>query len=71
MIINVSIDGNNSVLFDLLLGMALGLILGTVLYAIFDITDISAFVEDTKSQDLLSTRERQRPVYSTNMIVHQ
>ena len=48
----VSIDGVNSVIFDLLLGTVQGSILGPVLYAIFvspifDIADLSAFADDT------------------------
>ena len=47
----VSIDGENSVIFDLLLGTVQGSILGPVLYAIFvspvfDIVDLSAFADD-------------------------
>jgi hypothetical protein len=49
---NVSIDGVNSVLFDLLLGTLQGSILGPVLYAIFvspmfDIDFFLSFVDDT------------------------
>jgi hypothetical protein len=47
----VSIDGEASVLFDLLLGTVQGSILGPVLYAIFvspifDIADLTAFAND-------------------------
>ena len=47
----VSIDGKNSVLFDLLLGTVQGSVLGPVLYAIFvspifDIDDMLAFADD-------------------------
>ena len=48
----VSIDGENSVLYDLLLGTVQGSILGPVLYAIFvspmfDLEELSAFADDT------------------------
>lgn len=47
----VSIDGTNSVLFDLLMGTVQGSILGPILYAIFvsplfDICELSAFADD-------------------------
>ena len=47
----VSIDGNNSLLYDLLLGTVQGSVLGPVLYAIFisplfDLEDLSAFADD-------------------------
>ncbi len=47
----VSIDGESSVLYDLLLGTVQGSILGPVLYAIFispifDIADLTAFADD-------------------------
>ena len=53
----VSIDGESSVLFDLLLGTVQGSILGPVLYAIFvspifDIADLSAFADDKYVQKL-------------------
>jgi hypothetical protein len=48
----VSIDGENSVLYNLLLHTVQGSILGPVLYAIFvtpmfDLAELSAFVDDT------------------------
>ena len=48
----VSIDGSNSILFDLLLGTVQGSILGPILYAIFvsplfDIEEFDAFADDT------------------------
>ena len=48
----VSIDGSNSILYDLLLGTVQGSILGPVLYAIFvspvfSIAELSAFADDT------------------------
>ena len=48
----VSIDGSNSILFDLLLGTVQGSILGPILYAIFvsplfDIDEFDAFADDT------------------------
>ena len=48
----VNIDGENSILYDLLLGTVQGSILGPVLYAIFvspmfDLADLSAFADDT------------------------
>ena len=47
----VSIDGNNSLLYDLLLGMVKGSVLGPMLYTIFisplfDLEDLSAFADD-------------------------
>ena len=47
----VSIDGQNSTLFDLLLGTVQGSILGPILYAIFvspmfDLCDLSSFADD-------------------------
>ena len=49
---HVSIDGENSVLYDLLLGTVQGSILGPVLYAIFvspifKITDLELFADDS------------------------
>ena len=47
----VSINGVNSILYDVLLGTVLGSILGPVLYAIFispvyDLEDVSSFADD-------------------------
>ena len=47
----VCVNGQNSTLYDLLLGTVQGSVLGTVLYAIFisplfDIEDLSAFADD-------------------------
>jgi hypothetical protein len=53
----VSIDGNNSMLFDLLLGTVQGSILGPVLYAIlvsplFILEDLDSFADDTFIQSI-------------------
>jgi hypothetical protein len=53
----LSIDGSNSIIFDLLLGYVEGSILGPVLYALyvsplFEIEDFSTYVGDTCQQDL-------------------
>ena len=47
----VSIDGQNSILYDLLLGTVQGSILGPILYAIFvspmfDVCELSSFADD-------------------------
>jgi hypothetical protein len=51
-LLNVSVDGKNLTLYDLLLGTVQGSILGPVLYAVFvylmfKITDLDAFADDT------------------------
>jgi hypothetical protein len=43
----VNIDGENSNMYDLLLGMVQGLVLGSILFAtLFDICDLTSFTDD-------------------------